>query len=90
MVDSENGQSKAAYESGKRAAQIENLQKSLDEIKQALADHRKEEADTWERFERSLEDLKLWRAKMMGVAGIVAFIVTSAWHLFFNALKGAK
>lgn len=89
MTDPVSGE-KQAYESGRRAAQIEAFQRSLDEIKRALDDHRKEEKETWERFEQSLEDLKLWRAKMMGIAGIVAFVVTSAWHFFLMALKGPK
>lgn len=89
MSDGENVQ-KQAFESGRRAAQIEAFQRSLDEIKQALADHRKEEADTWKRFEQSLEELKLWRAKMMGVAGVVAAIVSVAWNFIAAALKGPK
>lgn len=77
------------YEAGQRAAQIVALRESMERVEKALADHRKEESDTWERFEQSLEDLKLWRAKMMGIAGVVAFAVTTLWHMILMSLKGA-
>lgn len=90
MEDQETLRRKDDYERGQRAEQIAALQRSVAEIIRELKDHRKEEQATWERFERSLEDLKLWRAKMMGIAGVIAFLVTTVWHVVLMALKGAS
>jgi len=76
------------YEAGQQAAQIVALREGVERIEKALADHRKEEADTWTRFEASISELKLWRAKMMGVAGIVAAIVTAGMHFLFSGKIG--
>jgi erythromycin esterase-like protein len=87
LEDQETLRRKDDYERGQRAEQIAALQRAVAEIIKELKEHRKEEQATWVRFERSLEDLKLWRAKMMGIAGIIAFIITTVWHLLLMARK---
>lgn len=75
------------YERGKQAAQIASIMETIVRIENALAAHRKEETDTWERFEASLAELKLWRAKMMGIAGVAAMIVSGLWQLITWQLR---
>lgn len=95
MGEPNNGEKRDAFEAGKRQAHIESLQRSLDELRKSLEDHRAEERDTWEKFEKKLEgldrtinDLTLWRAKVMSMAGVIAFVVTSVWHFVLMSLKG--
>lgn len=40
-----------------------------------------------EAMEEAINELKLWRAKMMGVAGVIAFFVTSATHILYTFIK---
>lgn len=91
LEDQEILRRKDDYERGQRAEQIASLQRAVAEIIKELKEHRQEERATWERFERSLEELQHWRSKIMGVAGAIAFLISTAWHFILMALKaGAR
>lgn len=92
------------YEAGQRAAQIAHLDEAIARTERALADHRAEERETWQTFLRALDairadlqeirneqvEIKVWRAKMMGIAAAIATVASIAWQIVIVGIKGGR
>jgi len=75
-------------------AEMAHLRELLDRVEKGLGDHRTEEREVWERFEKALKELdeKLdsidrWRSKVIGYASAVSLFIGGLIHLVWEKLK---
>ena len=79
------------YTIGQHTARIDGVERAVERIERSLTDHRDEERLTWDEFRESLKEIKkeidnlrLWKSSVMGIAAFIATGMSIFWHAFLT------